>query len=162
MSNAEYILCDCGARMYRLRAQTSKGPLEMGYSCPACGCIQDKNRVYLIPITTITDCDPYLKTAKPREAYEVILKSAAEHKDRAVYVRPEQIDKARDVMIRVLDPFCRPKIEGEKIPRLDRGKFKKDLEKDEGKSFPKIQEELSGGLDEILQPLSKPIPGDRP
>jgi hypothetical protein len=112
----------------------------------------------VVPITVITDCDPYLKTAKPREAYEAILKSAAKHKDRAIYVRPEQIDKARDAMTRALDPFCRPKIKGEKIPRLDQEKLKKDLEKDGAKTFPKIREELSGELDEILQPLSKPIP----
>lgn len=98
----------------------------------------------MIPITVLTDCDLYLKTADPRAAYDAILKSGLSRRDRAPYVTHDQIDKSRDTMSQALKPLCRPKIQEEKPDaRLDREKLKKDLEKD---------------FDEITRPLRAPIP----
>jgi hypothetical protein len=126
----------CNNRMLKVIARAGGDrDILIGYYCPICKVLSNKDMIALIPITLLTDCDPYLKTADPGAAYDAIIKASEMNKDRAFYITHKQIDTARDQIIDSLEPVCRENIPDEKIVRIDREKIKKELQNNFIKCF---------------------------
>ena len=127
----------CHSRMLKMIARPSSDrDITLGYYCPICETYQNNQMIYMVPITVITESDPYLITQAPRSAYDAIIKAGIQNRDRAHYITHDQIIQARDQISEALKPMCRSEIPGEKINReLDREKIRKDLERNFAQCF---------------------------
>lgn len=118
--------------MYRIRAQSGKGDIPLGFYCPKCKSLQNIEKEYLIPANLITRLDPFFKMVSKRETYLAILGTG----DRAVscVVPDKMIEPAQDRIGSALASFCKPLI-GHGSPRLNRDKTCQDFERDFNKNI---------------------------
>lgn len=123
----ESVICDCGRVMLKVRAQSGKGDIALGYYCPGCLAVQNMKREYLIPADLITRLDPYFNTVPKYAAFLAIVKT----KDRLIppTTTDDKIETFRKTVGAALVPFCRQPGKRES-PRLDREKFSNDLQND--------------------------------